>query len=126
MDIGLRIRQLREGKNLSQKDLGEVLGVGPNQIGHFEHNRSELSVSQLLKLNEYFETDLLGHNNIVLDKKTSANELEFNGQTVRQYSREELLSIITDLALKLAEKKERIEELVSELKAIQSDNQNQV
>ena len=56
--LGKKIRDAREEKGMSQKDLGGVLGYSPMAISHFENGIRELKLSDLQKLACYFEKPL--------------------------------------------------------------------
>lgn len=50
--IGLLIRTLRRKQGLTQKDLGEMLGVTYQQIQKYERGKSNVNASKLLILLE--------------------------------------------------------------------------
>ena len=52
--IGLKIKQVREEKGLTQKELGEVLGYSPMGVSHFEKGIRELKISDIDKLANFF------------------------------------------------------------------------
>ena len=56
--IGEKIRQAREEKGLTQKELGDFLGYSPMGISHFEKGIRELKLSDLKKLSSFFGKDL--------------------------------------------------------------------
>lgn len=56
--IGKRIRQAREDKGVTQKELGDFLGYSPMGVSHFEKGIRELKFSDLQKLSGYFGKDL--------------------------------------------------------------------
>ena len=60
MDV---IRELRIASGLSQKELGEILGVAESTICCYETNRREPDIQTLIRLARYFEVsvdELLG------------------------------------------------------------------
>lgn len=61
--IGLRIRKLRQEKNLTQADLSALVGCTNNHLSHIETAQCKVSLSMLLKLaialNESIEYFLL-------------------------------------------------------------------
>lgn len=72
--VGERIKKLRKEKNLTQKKLGEILGVTEASYNRYENNNIDLSNDHLLKLAEYFNVSidyLLGNEE---NKKTPSNE----------------------------------------------------
>lgn len=69
--FGDKLKNLRISKNLSQDDLGEILGVRKSSISNWENNKATPTYETLTKLAEYFNvtTDyLLGFNQDDLDK----------------------------------------------------------
>ena len=52
MSLGKRIAEARKQKNLSQKDLAEILFVSNNTISSWETDRAEPSLELLVKLSE--------------------------------------------------------------------------
>lgn len=56
--IGEKIKQAREEKGLTQKELGDFLGYSPMGVSHFEKGIRELKFSDLKKLSGYFGKDL--------------------------------------------------------------------
>lgn len=63
----IRIKELREEKGISQKELGKILNVAQNTISNWEKGSREPDTKALMKLAEILEctTDyLLGKSNI--------------------------------------------------------------
>ncbi len=56
--IGKKIRDIREEKGVTQKELGELLSYSPMGISHFENGIRDLRLSDIKKLAEYFKVDL--------------------------------------------------------------------
>lgn len=54
MDIGLRIKELREEKNLSQDELGRLIGVTKQMISHYEGNINTPRQGKIKKMAEVF------------------------------------------------------------------------
>ena len=57
-DFGLRLKELREGKRLSQTDVADRLGVKRAKISGYERNTITPSVEQLVKLAVLYNTSL--------------------------------------------------------------------
>lgn len=53
--IGDNIKYLRKEKNLSQKQLGEKIGVSQKAIDYWESGTNEPKASYIIKLADYFE-----------------------------------------------------------------------
>ncbi|MBR1975002.1 MAG: helix-turn-helix transcriptional regulator [Clostridia bacterium] len=53
-----RLKELRQEKNLSQQDLGNLVNMSKMAISHWEKGHSEPSISQLIILSNYFEVSV--------------------------------------------------------------------
>ncbi|HII4461556.1 helix-turn-helix domain-containing protein [Clostridium perfringens] len=85
-----RLRQLRESKELSQKDLADILKVGPSTVSMWEQGKRIPDSDMLIILANYFNVSidyLLGRTNdkniIEIDKDTITL-----GEKVDSYLRE--------------------------------------
>jgi len=59
MDIvGNRLKKLREGILLSQKDLSVKLGITQSAVNRYENNQSEASYKTLLVYADYFDVSV--------------------------------------------------------------------
>ncbi len=56
--LGKKIREAREEKELTQKELGKIIGYSPMAISHFEKGIRELKLSDLQKLSKILEKEL--------------------------------------------------------------------
>lgn len=68
--FGDKIRELREKKGISQKNLGEMFDVTSNAVYSWENNKAQPSIEIIKQLADYFDvsTDyLLGFNQDDLD-----------------------------------------------------------
>jgi len=64
--FGDRLRQLRENKQMYQKDLAKILGVSAGAIGMYETNKRAPDFETLNKIADYFDVTvdyLLGRTN---------------------------------------------------------------
>jgi transcriptional regulator with XRE-family HTH domain len=67
MLIGKRLKELRESKELSQEDLGKLVNLSQQTIGHYEVDRAEPKSETLNILADYFHVSvdyLLGRSDI--------------------------------------------------------------
>lgn len=53
-----KLKELRKQKELSQKEIAEIIGVERNTYGNYEIERSEPSISMLTKLADYFDVSI--------------------------------------------------------------------
>lgn len=58
MDFGSRIKNYRELRKMTQKDIAEVLGVEPTTISKYESNLIEPSIESIKVLSEVFEVSI--------------------------------------------------------------------
>jgi repressor LexA len=56
--LGKKIRDAREERGITQKELGAVLNYSPMGISHFENGIRELKVSDIQKIADYFNKDI--------------------------------------------------------------------
>ena len=52
-----KLKELRIKYKMSQKEMGEIIGVNDRAIGNYERGIRMLSVDKAKKLGEYFEFD---------------------------------------------------------------------
>ncbi|MBQ8374218.1 MAG: helix-turn-helix transcriptional regulator [Clostridia bacterium] len=53
-----RLKDLRTERTISQKQLGEIVGMSKMAISHWESGHSEPSIAQLILLSNYFEVSV--------------------------------------------------------------------
>ena len=53
-----RIKELREDKDLRQKDLAKILNISQQQYARYELEESEMCYDQLNKLADYYNTSI--------------------------------------------------------------------
>ena len=53
-----RIRELREDKDLMQKDAAKILNISQQQYSRYESELSEMTYDQLITLARYYETSI--------------------------------------------------------------------
>lgn len=70
MDIGNKIKQLREENNLTQKDVAKILEVEPGTISKYESNLIEPNIKSLIKLSDTF--------GVSVDEMLKEDEEEFD------------------------------------------------
>lgn len=56
--MGVRLRRLREERNLKQVELAQALGISPSYLNQLEQNQRPLTVPVLLKINAVFGVDV--------------------------------------------------------------------
>ncbi len=58
MNIGSKLKNIREENNLKQTDLAKVLNVSTRQVQRYEANHSIPSIQKLQLLSEYFSVSI--------------------------------------------------------------------
>ena len=59
MELGIRLKNIREKKNLSQEHIGNELGIGQSAYSKIENNKRELTVRELYSLSKILESPIL-------------------------------------------------------------------
>ncbi|MFD2307784.1 helix-turn-helix domain-containing protein [Enterococcus termitis] len=63
LEIGKKIKELRQSKKMTQKALADILNVTPQAVSKWERNESYPDIEMLVKLSDYFNVstdELLG------------------------------------------------------------------
>ncbi len=55
MDYRIRIRNIREDKDITQAELGKVINKSQQGYNHIEAGRAELKIDDLKKLCEFYD-----------------------------------------------------------------------
>ena len=58
MDYGKRFKHYRKKAKLTQKDAAELIGVNGYQLGNYETNRSEPSITILKKMSKVYKVSI--------------------------------------------------------------------
>lgn len=53
-----RIREMREDKDLLQKDIAKILNISQQQYSRYENGENELSYDGLIKLANFYDTSI--------------------------------------------------------------------
>lgn len=56
--LSKRIKKLREENKMTQKDLGNILGLSQQTIGHYETNRAQPDYETLNKMANFFDVTI--------------------------------------------------------------------
>lgn len=54
MDYRMRLRNVREDRDLTQAEVGNVIGKSQQGYNHIEAGRAELKIDDLVKLCQYY------------------------------------------------------------------------
>mgnify|MGYP000522667296 CR=1 FL=1 len=53
-----RIKELREDRDMRQKDVAKILNISQQQYARYELEENEMAYGQLIKLAEYYNTSI--------------------------------------------------------------------
>lgn len=56
--FGERLKQLRTGKGLTQKEIAEFLGIATNAYQNYEYDKREMNITVLRTLADYFDVSI--------------------------------------------------------------------
>ena len=76
-------RYYRVKKGLSQKSVGDFLGITGQAYSNYENNKREADYETLLKLSELFETSI---ENLISDTPIESNDITFDDFTYAFYN----------------------------------------
>lgn len=54
MDYRTRIKEVREGRDLTQKQIGQIINKSQQGYNHIEAGRAELKINDLIALCKYY------------------------------------------------------------------------
>ncbi|SMP19190.1 helix-turn-helix domain-containing protein [Chryseobacterium profundimaris] len=117
MSLGTKLRELRTGRNLSQTQIAMELDVSQTAYGKWESDQSKPGLDNLLKISEFYETDIYdllenkdgNHNfNNTYDNSNVNNAVE----TINYYISEKLVEQYEE---RIKELQERNQELKDQL-----------
>lgn len=74
-DIGKRIERFRKGKNLTQKELGKLLGIVTKQVWSYENNRLFPPIEVCIILCRMFDCSM---DYLIFGTETESNKVIFN------------------------------------------------
>ena len=57
INLGIRIRQLREKKNISQQNLADICNIPKSTIGRIERNEVNTTIKTLIKISNALEIE---------------------------------------------------------------------
>lgn len=94
----MEIKYYRELNNISQKKLGELIGVTGESIRKYEQNLCDPSVKNLIKMADILKVSvdsLVGHNAKLIDLDTlSNNQKLIVNKVVNQLSDEDIAKVV--------------------------------
>ena len=94
----MRIKELREEKQISQKKLAEIIGTSQRNIGRWENEENEPSYLQIVKLADFFEVSV----DYLIGREDDIGNITISGQSTDQNlspNEEELLELFNKLNL---------------------------
>lgn len=89
-NVGLRIKETRERKNISQDAMAMELEITQSNYGRLEKSDSRLTVPKLLKIAEVLEVSI----SYLFGEKSNKSILQHNNQTAQAYNVDTIESVI--------------------------------
>lgn len=122
-----RLKKLRKEKGLTQKELGERLGVKQNTFTNWENGKREPNLSTILKLAEILETttdDLLGYT-ILSANQPVVSLSEIDIANIDKLSMTELGMLKVAIVMEVAKTSRNTKEIIQELIEVYHLNETQ-
>ncbi|MCD8005690.1 MAG: helix-turn-helix domain-containing protein [Oscillospiraceae bacterium] len=113
--IALNLKALREGNNLSRKEISEAIGINTQTYATYERGRNEPPIETLLRLAMYYEVTLdflVQRDNRAKDSLTMSKQLDGANQELSELSKA-LANKEMD-----AEQKEQLEDMIEKLSGL--------
>ncbi|MCD7732602.1 MAG: helix-turn-helix domain-containing protein [Oscillospiraceae bacterium] len=113
--IAINLKALREGNNLSRKEVAEAIGINTQTYATYERGRNEPPIEILLRLAMYYEVTLdflVQRDNRAKDSLTMSKQLDGANQELSELSKA-LASKEMD-----AEQKEQLEDMIEKLSGL--------
>ena len=113
MDIGTKIRKMRELRNFTQEHMADLLKVSQSTYSRFEKDDSDLTISQIEKISEILEVkveDLINFNDKLVFNNYSSNNAN-QAHIINQYMNDNERRLYEDKIKLLEEKIELLERL---------------
>lgn len=114
--LGQRLKTLREAKRLTQRELGDMVGVSDSAVGQWENDRREPSVIILVKLAQIFGVSvdyLLGRKDNepadLEDFLMSHSHITYNGWEMGPEEKEDVRQFLR-IAKRMASRRDQGEE----------------
>lgn len=122
-----RLKKFRKEKGLTQKELGERLGVKQNTFTNWENGKREPNLSTILKLAEILETttdDLLGYT-ILSANQPVVSLSEIDVANIDKLSMTELGMLKVAIVMEVAKTSRNTKEIIQELIEVYHLNETQ-
>ena len=110
--LGKNIKYLRENKRMKQSDLAQEFDLDTSTITGWEKERSYPRFAELLRLREYFSTDL---------ERLIFSDLSVEGSYVQE-GEEGYVSKYEIISKKMEDIVERLEEAMDRIRRLEEDN----
>ena len=105
--LGDRLKQARKAKNLTQKQLADLIDVKHNSISDWENNLHNPNVDQIKQLSKALDVEITWFYSDdelkLLSDSTSNDYLTWNGKQLPKKAKEELDNFIEYLKIKYKE-----------------------
>lgn len=108
-----RFKQIRKALNLSQTEMGELLGKGLRAIQHYEKGERSIDNTVIILLEKAYNVNPIwlrtGEGQMFIKKEEKNNRYEFLNRMLDDFSDEELAEIIKTTQAMVDKKNNKIE-----------------
>lgn len=88
----MRLKELRKRANVSQSELGEILGVTGQTVLNWENGIYEPKIEHLIKLADYFNVTI----DYLVERPKTISEVDQIGQALSKVSYEAVIEFIKE------------------------------
>ena len=85
-----KLKELRESKDLSQKELGDLLNVGQRSISRYENGVADPDLDTLCKLSKFFHVSI----DYILENNFEEQTISEAKASIRTLDRNELIALM--------------------------------
>ena len=86
MKIYQRLKDLREDKDLNQKEVGEIIGTSGNYYGDYENGKRDIPTERMIMLAEYYHVSMDYITGLTNDKGGLHKNSDIESQILSKYN----------------------------------------
>lgn len=86
----MKLRHLRESRKISQKELGDILGIGQKSISRYENGEADPDLQTLCKISKFFHVSI----DYILDNDIEEVTISETKEAIRSLNRDELITLM--------------------------------
>jgi transcriptional regulator with XRE-family HTH domain len=94
MDLGTKIKKVRELRNFTQEHMARELGITQESYSRIESNKSPITIERLMKISEVLKTDMMEllkfdekviFQNIVNHQQANNNFIQHHNEVTKEF-----------------------------------------